>query len=44
MTDDKEVFTKDYVINGEAKTIIVKIYLAQDYLSGSQFLIYPSVI
>ena len=44
MTDNKEVFTKDHEINGEAKTIVVKIYLAQDYLSGSQFLIYPSVI
>lgn len=44
MTDDKEVFTKDYEINGESKTIVVKIYLAQDYLSGSQFLIYPSII
>ena len=42
--DGKEAFTKECSVNGETKTLVVKIYLAQDYLSGSQFLIYPSVI
>lgn len=43
-TDESEVFTKVCQVNGETKTISVKIFLAQDYLSGAQFLIYPSVL
>lgn len=42
--DGKSAFTKSCVVNGETRTLVVKIYLAQDYLSGSQFLIYPSII
>lgn len=42
--DEKEAYSKVCEINGETKTIVAKIYLAQDYLSGSQFLIYPSVL
>ena len=42
--DEKEAYSKECVINGETKTVVVKVYLAEDYLSGSQFLIYPSVL
>ena len=43
-TDGKEAFFRNCEVNGESKKLIVKIYLAQDYLAGSQFLIYPSLI
>jgi hypothetical protein len=40
----KDTFTKECLVNGETKTLVVKLYLAQDYLAGEQFLIYPSMM
>ena len=43
-TDGKKAYTKACEVNGVAKTLVVKTFLAEDVLSGSQFLIYPSLI
>ena len=43
-TEKLVAYTKESVVNGETKTLCVKLVFAADYLSGMQFVIYPSVI
>lgn len=43
-TDKLKAYTKECVINGETKKICVKIYFAFDAFSGSQFVVYPSIV
>lgn len=43
-TDKLEAYTKDCLVNGESKKVCVKIYFAADYLSGTQFVMFPSIV
>ena len=43
-TDKLQAYTKECTVNGETKKVCVKIYYAFDAFSGSQFVVYPSIV